>query len=137
MTTHITLEDGRVLLISNGVFDGVLESAAKQLDSRAGDVGGLGDWLLDQRCEVQGPGVGYLDLRELSPQARSEFKSACVSAYRAMDDRATANRWLSDTFTLLINMWASIEKGEPPEAITSPHSLIAPFSGEQRGPGWK
>ena len=65
MTTHITLQDGRILGTSNWAFDALLECAAKELERRKDTVGGLPEWLLDQRCIVRGPGIGYLDLREL------------------------------------------------------------------------
>ena len=136
MATNITLEDGRILGTSNGVFDALLERAAKELESRTDAVDGLREWLLDQRCEVRGPGVGYLDLRELSPRASSQFKSACISAYDAMRLDSNPVLWL-DLFSLLINMWVSMEKGEPPEALTDPHWLITPWSGKRRGPGWE
>jgi hypothetical protein len=136
MVTHITLEDGRVLGTSNGRFDALLERVVKELESRTDAVDGLREWLLDQRCEVRGPGVGYLDLRELSPRASSQFKSACISAYDAMRLESCPVLWL-DQLSLSIDMWISIEKGEPPEALTSPHWLIAPFSGDHRGPGWE
>jgi hypothetical protein len=136
MSTHMTLEDGRVLGVSNGVFDAILECTAKELERRTDPVAGLREWLLDQRCEIQGPGVGYLDLRELSPTASSQFKSACMSAYDAMRRETSPVPWL-DQFALLINMWISIEKGEPAETLTSPHWRIAPCRGERRGPGWE
>src|SRR6266446_10320091 len=94
MATNITLEDGRILGTSNGVFDALLERAAKELESRTDAVDGLREWLLDQRCEVRGPGVGYLDLRELSPRASSQFKSACISAYDAMRLESSPALWL-------------------------------------------
>ena len=136
MTTHITLEDGRILGTSNGVFDALLECVARELAGRTDAVDGLREWLLDQRCEVRGPGIGYLDLRELSPRASSQFESACISAYDAMRLESSPVLWL-DQLSLLINMWASMERGEPPEALTSPHWLIAPPNGDRRGPGWE
>jgi len=136
MTTRITLEDGRILGTSNWAFDALLECAAKELESRNDAVDGLREWLLDQRCYVRGPGIGYLDLRELSPRASSQFKSACISAYDAMRLESSPVLWL-DLFSLLVNMWLSMEKGEPPEALTDPHWLIHPWSGKRRGPGWE
>lgn len=136
MVTHITLEDGRVLGTSNGRFDALLERVAKELESRIDAVDGLGEWLLDQRCEVRGPGVGYLDLRELAPRASSQFKSACISAYDVLKLQRSPVFWL-DELSLLIDMWILIEKGEPPDTLTSPHWLIAPWSGDRRGPGWE
>jgi hypothetical protein len=135
MTTHITLEDGRVLGTSNWMFDAILECAAKELERHDDPVDGLREWLLDQKCEVQGPGVGYLDLRELCPLASSQFKAACLSAYEAMKAKAFSEP-VMEQLSLLINMWRSIEKGEPPEALTSPHWRIGPSRGERRGPGW-
>jgi hypothetical protein len=136
VTTRIVLEDGRILGTSNWAFDAVLECAAKQLESRSNTEDGLPEWLLDQRCVVRGPGIGYLDLRELSPRASSQFKSACISAYDAMRLDCSPGPWL-DLFSLLINMWVSMDKGESPEALTDPHWLIHPWSGKRRGPGWE
>ena len=136
MTTRITLEDGRILGTSNWAFDAILECAAKELKRRDDTADGLPEWLLDQRCVVRGPGIGYLDLRELSPRASSQFRSACISAYGAMRLDSSPVLWL-DLFSLLINMWVSMEKGEPPEALTDPHWLIHPWSGKRRGPGWE
>ena len=136
MATYIALEDGRILGTSDGVFDALIECAAKELERRPDVVDGLLEWLLNQRCGVQGFGVGYLDLRELSPRASSQFKSACISAYSVMGRAPNPVPWL-DRFSLLIDMWASIDKGEPPEALTSPHWLMSPWSGDRRGPGWE
>jgi len=136
MSTFITLEDGRILGTANWQFDALLECAAEELERRDDTVEGLREWLLDQRCCERGPGVGYLDLRELSPRASAQFKSACISAYDAM--RLDPNPVpLLDLFSLLINMWVSMERGEPPEALTDPHWLIHPARGERRGPGWE
>ena len=136
MSTYITLEDGRTLVTSNGIFDNILERTVKELERRTDGLDGLREWLLDQRCVVLGPGIGALDLRELSPRACSEFRSACISAYDKARLEASPMPWL-DHFALLIKMWISMEKGEPPEALTSPHWLIHPCGGERRGPGWE
>ena len=93
MVTHITLEDGLILGTSNGVFDALLERAAKELESRTDAVDGLQEWLLHQRCEVRGRGVGCLDLRELSPRVSSQFKSDCISAYDAMRLESSPVLW--------------------------------------------
>jgi hypothetical protein len=128
MTTYIALEDGRVLGTSNGVFDAILEAAVEHMVGSGDRLDGLREWLLKQRCEVQGPGVGYLDLRELPPRAASELKTACIAAHGAMKNRESPAGWLPD-LTLLLEMWSSLERGEPPEALTSPNWEILPFSG--------
>ena len=109
MTTRITLEDGRILGTSNWAFDALLERAAKELERRDETADGLSEWLLDQRCVVRGPGIGYLDLRKLSPRASSQFKCACISAYGVMRIDSRPVPWL-DLFSLLINMWVSMKR---------------------------
>jgi hypothetical protein len=135
MTTHITLEDGRVFGASNGIFDAIVEVVASELARRADSLPGLADWLLEQRCEVQGPGIGYLDVREFAPRAAREFKEAFHAAYDTADLAAIPEP-LRARFSLLCEMWESIARGESPETLTSPHWLRRPPSGERRGPGW-
>jgi hypothetical protein len=66
MSTFITLQDGRLLLERNWVYDAILRAVAREL--RNDDEGrALAEWLLAQQCFEQGPGIGYLDLRELTP----------------------------------------------------------------------
>jgi hypothetical protein len=112
MSTHLTLEDGRVLGATNGA-----------------------EWLLEQRCEVLGPGIGYLDVRELSPRAAREFREAFTAACRA-GDFTKSPELLRAEFSLLFDMWESIARGESPETLTSPHWLMMASSGARRGPGW-
>jgi hypothetical protein len=133
MSTTIELADGRVLAVSNGAFDAILEHAARHLDS--GRVPGLSQWLLEQRCIVQGPGIGYLDVRELSPAAAAEFRAACMASHEATANEVDGSGWWSH-LTLLIRMWESIDRNEPPEALTSPYWLMTPPSGARKGPGW-
>jgi hypothetical protein len=134
MTTYIQLEDGRVFSTTNGLFDYILECTAQHLEGRT-ECPELRDWLLDQRCDVLGPGVGYLDLRELSPIATCAFRSACTSAYRALMSQQDPASWL-EKFSVLFKMWESMDRGEPPEALTSDFWQLTPFSGERKGPGW-
>jgi hypothetical protein len=135
LATHVTLEDGRVLGTANGTFDGILEAVAQHLGQRAGGVEGLADWLLEQRCAVQGPGVGYLDLRELAPQAVQQFRDA-VRVLAVLDASDNVPSWLYPTLASLLEMWRSMDRGESPEACTSSAWLISPPTGSRRGPGW-
>jgi hypothetical protein len=66
------LEDGRVFGASNGIFDAIVELVASELARRADSLPGLADWLLEQRCGVQGPGIGYLVVREFAPRGAPE-----------------------------------------------------------------
>jgi hypothetical protein len=135
MTTHVTLEDGRVLGTSNGEFDALVEFVAAELEHRSNALRGFRKWLLEQRCLVQGPGVGYLDLRELSPPAVQQFKTAFLSGIARLSTGEVPET-LRMKYSLLERMCESISRGEPPEALTSEHWKIDPWNGDQRGPGW-
>jgi len=134
MTTFIALEDGRILGATNGSFDGVLEAVADNLAQH--DHRELAEWLLVQRCEVLGPGVGSLDLREMSPIASEQFRDACHRVYDDLQDGQTSPEWMQDHFRQLIDMWASMARGEPPESLTSDVWQIHPASDRRVGPGW-
>ena len=134
MSTYIRLEDGRVWGTTNGLFDAVLEAAAAEIARRADSLDGLAEWLLAQRCEVLGAGVGHLDLREMSPRACVEFKRAVISAREVLSRDLTAVGL--EHLSVLMRMWDSIAQGEPPEALTSAHWRIVPHKGTRRGPGW-
>jgi hypothetical protein len=135
MSTEIVLEDGRVLPVKDGAFDTIIEHAVEQLQQRDDCLAGLGKWLLDQRCEVQGVGVGYLDVRELSPVAAAQFRQACTSAYTQLLNKPNKLGWFS-SLELLMRMWHSIDAGEPPDALTSPYHSIVKRAPGRRGPGW-
>ena len=135
MSTHIALEDGRVLGVTNGTLDVFLELVADHLKRQPQSLTGLAEWLLDQRCEVQGPGIGYLDLRELCPGARVQIRDAFLTAHAAFLAVASTEL-LRSQFATLAAMWHSIARGEPPEALTSTFWLMSPQAREQRGPGW-
>jgi hypothetical protein len=135
MTTHITLEDGRVFGTSNGVYDEIIEWAAREMEKRPEGVEGLREWLLDQRCKVQGPGVGYLDLRELCSEAASEFRSAAIAGFKTLQEEGSSLPW-AGRYSLLVKMWESIDRNEPPEALTCEWYLMSPYRGTRRGPGW-
>ena len=134
MSTHIVLEDGRVLPVKDGRLTLILEHAAGQLQKR-GDSLGFGEWLLEQRCAMQGVGVGYLDVRELTPVAAAQFRQACTSAHVHLLNEPNKLGWFS-SLELLMRMWQSIDAGEPPEVLTSPYHSVVKSAPERRGPGW-
>ncbi len=137
MSTLIVLVDGRILGLTNGQFDGILEAVANELDRDADSLPGLASWLLDQRCEIQGPGVGAVDLREVSPIACEQFRAASHRVYRDQQQNERASpEWLQDLFRQLVDMWASIARGEPPESLTCSDWKLHPASDRRVGPGW-
>lgn len=124
-----------MLGLSNGAFDAIIELVAAELRDRDTTLNELPAWLLEQRCALQGPGVGFLDLRELSPVAAKQFREAFFSAYRRIPRQQIAGPLLQK-YALLAHMWECIARGEPPESLTSDTWKMAPSSGERRGPGW-
>ena len=136
MTTYIALEDGRVFGTSNAIFDEIIEHVVNALSQVQVEDSALPDWLLSQRCAVQGPGVGYLDLRELAPESADAFRNAAELSFRKLLQSADAREHTVDQFSLLVRMWESIDNGEPPEALTCDWMKLSPPSKERRGPGW-
>jgi hypothetical protein len=142
MTTFFTLNDGRSWLHQNWAYDAVLESIADVLDE---DAGGreLAAWLRDQRCLVQGPGVGSVDLRELTVENQRRIVGAVPRALemarakgpKGWHDPSYFPAWLS-SFELLARMVEAVERGEPPgEPMHGVRGLLPP-TGLRSGPGW-
>ena len=142
MSTHITLEDGRTLVLSNGQFDLIIEAVAQALESGLETVPHLASWLLEQRCIILGPGIGYLDLREMSPVAKRNFRNMCHHIHSAGADSAPSVKdesadLLAPLIDELVEMWASLDRGEAPEARTSPYWRVSPpLFYRKVGPGW-
>jgi hypothetical protein len=88
-------------------------------------------------------GIGSVDVRELSEASRSRFLSAlhpALSESRAQGpsgwcDPSAFPRWM-EHFELLLRMQASVERGEPPEALNPNSSGPMPPTGERKGPDW-
>ncbi len=123
MSTTITIEDGSILGLSNGGFDWIMELAAAALGP---EHAAMSAWLLDQRCDVRGPGVGYLDLQELSPSVCAAFRAACKLAAEDADPR------IAPFLEQLLAMWRAADAGEPAEKHTSPNHGMRP-TGETEG----
>ena len=143
MSTCIILEDGRIWGCANWQFDRLIESASQAIRGYEHCLPELSDWLLDQRCSVQGPGVGMIDMRRMSPGARQQFRTACEDVFEnesKLDgsdwhDPSAFPRWL-EHFRFLLRMWKSIDRGDPPEALTDPDWILhPPFYPEELGPG--
>ena len=121
MTTTIVLDDGRVWGHQNWAFDSAIEAIAAVIGR---DPSGheLSAWLLEQRCAIQGPGIGYIDTRELTPDNRARFRAAIPVAFAEVRARGGAHwhdpssflAWV-DSFERLLQMVESIARGEPPE----------------------
>jgi hypothetical protein len=120
-------------------------SCALSLGSSPQDIEGqpLATWLLDQQCSEQGPGIGYLDLREVTPENQRRIIDGLHLALRqarsegplGWSDPSAFDAWLS-SFDFLLRLVDSVERGEAPDAVSDPNvRLLMPPTGERRGPG--
>jgi hypothetical protein len=142
MGAFIILEDGRGWIGANWAYDAIIQSIADEL-AQTNEGRALASWLLEQRCEVLGPGLGRVDVRELSTDSRCRFRDACrrsLDRIRARgpvgwSDPSFFPAWLV-RFQHLIDMWASIDRGEPAGALNDLKGTIDP-TGERHGPGWE
>jgi hypothetical protein len=127
VSTFFTLEDGRAWLSSNGAYDGIIEAIAEVL--RAADEQELASWLLDQRCVVQGPGVGTLDLRELTIDNRQRILDSLPKALALSKERTPTQLWVAEFERLLMMV-------KDPTLLDKNVRGIIPYDGTKSGPGW-
>ena len=141
MSAFIALDDGRSWWAANWAYDAVIEAIANELEhNESGQE--LAAWLRQQSCLECGPGLGSVDVRELSPKSQIDFREAAQLAYRSSVlsdgagwyDASFFPNWLAQ-FKRLLRMWKAIDRGEPPGQLgDSPHLMES--SGRQVGPGW-
>ena len=75
MSACIVLSDGRTWFAANWAYDAAIRYIAFELPETP-EGGELKNWLVLQTCEECGPGVGSVDLRELSPDDCMRFEQA-------------------------------------------------------------
>jgi hypothetical protein len=141
MSTCIVLPDGRMRWASNWAYDSVIWGIADQLD-RHPEGGGLAAWLRDQACFEQGPGIGTVDIRELTPRnqqlfrwgARLAFRRAILDGPAGWHDLTRFPAWLAG-FQRLLRMWKAVDRREPPGLLGELQAVRDP-TGVRSGPGW-
>ena len=140
MSACIVIEDGRPWWAANWAYDGVVRSIAAALPEEA-LAQALRTWLGEQTVEKTG--VGDVDLRELSPSARTLFRAAARRAFAiartgpppTWGDPNFFRPWI-DGFEDLIRLLDSVDPGEDPASFNpDPTRLINP-TGKRVGPGW-
>ncbi len=141
MSCLIVLDDGRACAPAPWAFDAIVGALAAHL-SESEDERKLATWLRDQMGEARLVGHRFIDLRELTPQARRLFRAAVQRAaahcdYPRPGDGAVAATpgWVR-RLRRLAQMIRSIDQGESPDAISDVSAPIAP-TGLRRGPGWR
>jgi hypothetical protein len=142
MSAFIALDDGRSWWAPNWAYDSVIEKIAIQLDSTEPERA-LASWLREQTCIVNGPGLGSVDVRELTPQNRHLFRVAAQKAFRVAVKSGAAGwhdpsffpGWLAG-FRRLLRMWKAIDREEPPGQLNDAAECME-LSSNKVGPGWE
>ncbi len=142
MSAFIALPDGRSWWAANWAYDAVVERIADQLNGAEEELR-LADWLRQQTCWVHGPGLGSVDVRELTPRNQQLFRAAAQRAFRqatldgsvGWHDPSFFPGWLTG-FRRLLRMWKAIDRGEPMGRLGDSSQPMEP-SGLRVGPGWE
>ena len=119
MSTFIDLQDGCSWWAANWAYDAVIEMIADELTGSELETE-LAVFLRTQTCTECGPGLGSIDLRELTEQCRIAF---CESARRALQTATTRGgsswqqpeffpKWLAK-FEELVEMMDTAERDKP------------------------
>lgn len=83
MSACIHLPDGKYWWAANWAYDAAVHAIADVLASSPGGAD-LATLLRSRTCDVQGPGLGNIDLTLLSPDDLARFRSAARSALGKM-----------------------------------------------------
>lgn len=134
MSGFIVLNDGRAWSSSNEGFDAVITSLAEYIKAVANDLE-LYSWLLEQRSIVLGPGLGGLDLRELTPRNQELILDAVENVCGGIDLEGDLIHW-EKSVRLLAAMVRSYKNGEPPSALNPQMKDVLPSTNKRSGPGW-
>lgn len=149
MSAFIALDDGRSWWAANWAYDAVVNCIASELNRTEAERE-LAAWLREQTCWECGPGLGSVDVRELSPESCRAFREAAQRAFREAAQRAFRSAvlegaagwhdpsffsaWLAE-FRRLLRMWKAIDRSEPAGQLGDCPKCME-RSGRQVGPGW-
>lgn len=134
MSGFIVFNDGRAWSSSNDGFDTVLYALAEYTRAVKKEYD-LHSWLLDQRSIVLGPGLGGVDLRELTPHNQELILEAMENVCGVNELPEELVNWAKGV-RLLVAMARSYRDGEPPESLNPLMKAIVPPTGRHSGPGW-
>lgn len=84
--------------------------------------------------------MANIDLRELTPGNRDEFRRAPRKAFAAISAAdAPDDQWYHsylEYFSDLVEMMDRVDRGEPPDQFNPHMRGLIPETQERRGPGW-
>ncbi len=142
MGGFVILSDGRAWSAANWAYDALILAIAHDLPSTP-DGEAFGAWLRDQTSTVLGPGMGRVDLRELTPHNQRLFARAAQLAYARLVRDNCPPEWHDprffpgwrDLFLVLLKLLKSARRRDPP--TYNPHmSSLLPSTSDRSGPGW-
>jgi hypothetical protein len=141
--SFIILIDGRAYSAASWAYDGTVRAIAECLPASP-EGQALTDWLLNQQCEVQGPGLGIVDFRELTQANQILLARAIEDAFAAQKAKGPLDwsqpefwdGWIT-RFAKLVDMIHSVRRGETVDENTSDmKGYLIPATGKKSGPGW-
>ena len=117
MAGFIILQDGRAWAPSSAAYDALIDALAEVLTGPDGDRA-LASWLAERTCRKLGPGMGYVDVRDLTACHRELL----YRAIRSIPTRAklTASTWsesMRARYQRLRDLLDSMERGEPADTL--------------------
>jgi len=138
----IVFTDGRAYSATNWAYDAVIEAIVQVLPD-TDEAKALADWLLNQRSCVLGPGMGRVDLLELTPMNQSLLLQAIQFAYCNEKERGPEGwtnpeswpPWIQ-RFSDLVKMIESMQRGESPDQFNPHMRGVSRATGRRSGPGW-
>lgn len=142
MAGFIIINDGRAVAPSNWGFDRMMEEIVKSLPNNENSAD-FKDWLLNQRNCICGPGLGSVDVRELTPENQELFWDAVIDAIHrckaeggeGWHDPNFYSSWM-EMFSNLLAFRESYLDGEDPDAFNPYLKSVIPPTNNKSGPGW-
>lgn len=132
MSGFIVLSDGRAWAASNGAFDAVVAFLALCMNEQGES--DLAAWLKAQESWRLGPGMGSIDVRELTARNRALLLHAMNSAF--METIPSSLLPWEPRIMTLRDLVRSVLRGDAPETFNPDMKGLLPLTGEQQGPGW-
>src|SRR5690606_14909818 len=122
-------------------YDAVIRSISEEL-TQTDDQRARANWFDEQTCEVHGPWLGFVDLRELTPRNQQLLRQAAQLAFRK-ELRAGPDGWFDPAFfpgwignfRRFLRMWKAIDRGEPMGLLDDATQPMDPTH-RRLGPGW-
>lgn len=108
MSGFIVLHNGRTWSAASWAYDAVIESIAEVLLDEMNEEE-LSQYLKNQTCAIQGPGMGRVDLRELPVTGAEAFTAAIPLAIAKERNRSGSNWHEPSLFPTWLSRFESLQ----------------------------